>query len=118
MKYIGIVCAAALLGLVVFSCGSRDDRSEIRGRYGDPNTIQRTGVDPFWSETWFYNSLGLAFEFRRNAACGSFEDVYLFATYDFIPPPSDTTGAKLPALDKNTVAPAPSPVSLWPIAPK
>jgi hypothetical protein len=118
MKYIWIACAAALLSLFIFSCGSRDDRDEIRARYGDPNAIQRTGVDPLWSETWFYNSLGTAFEFRRNAACGSFEDVYLNATYGFIPPTPDTTGASLPALEKNTATPPPSLQPLWPMSPK
>lgn len=117
MKYIWITCAAALLGLFILSCGSRDDRDDIRARYGDPDAIQRSGAGPYWSETWLYNSLGTAFEFRRNAGCGSLEDVYLNATYGFIPLPSDTTGANLPALDKNAAAPTSSP-QLWPMAPK
>jgi hypothetical protein len=92
MKYVLIIGAALLTISLLISCGTRDDRNDIRAQYGDPNTIRRTGVDPFWSETWFYSRQGVAFEFHRTSGCGSARDVYLYVSY---PISIDTTAAGL-----------------------
>jgi hypothetical protein len=92
MKYVLIILAVLLALGSLLSCGTRDDRNDIRAQYGDPSAIRRTGVDPFWSETWFYGRQGLAFEFRRTSGCGSARDVYLYVSY---PIPIDTTAAGL-----------------------
>jgi hypothetical protein len=81
MRYFSVILASLLLGMLLLSCGTRDDRGDIRGQYGEPDTIRRTTVDPFWSETWIYNQQGVAFEFHRTSGCGSQRDVYLYATY-------------------------------------
>jgi len=81
MRYFSALVAVMLLGMFLFSCGTRDDRNDIRGQYGEPDSIRRTTVDPFWTETWIYNQQRAAFEFRRTAGCGSKRDVYLYATY-------------------------------------
>ena len=81
MKYVLIILAVLLTISLLISCGTRDDRNDIRAQYGEPSALRRTGVDPFWSETWFYGRQGLAFEFRRTSGCGSKRDVYLYATY-------------------------------------
>jgi len=81
MRYFSALVAVILLGIFLLSCGTRDDRNDIRGQYGEPDSIRRTTVDPFWTETWIYNQQSVAFEFRRTAGCGSKRDVYLYATY-------------------------------------
>jgi hypothetical protein len=81
MRTVSKAAAAILLGILIFSCGTRDERNDIRAQYGEPDAIRRTTVDPFWSETWIYNERGVAFEFQRTAGCGSTRDVYLYATY-------------------------------------
>jgi hypothetical protein len=111
MKYAMVMIAAALLVSLIISCGNRDDRHEIRARYGEPNLIRTRNIDPFWTEVWYYNSLGLAFEFRRTGTCGSDREVYLYYTFEFVP---DTTGTNLP--QSNTIKP--SPRGLWPTAPR
>jgi len=84
MRYVSAILTIWLLGSALLSCGTRDDRNDIRGQYGEPNSIRRTTVDPFWTETWIYNENGLAFEFRRTAGCGSQRDVYLYSTYPVV----------------------------------
>jgi len=81
MRYVWTMLAVAFLGVVLLSCGTRDDRNEIRAQYGEPESIRRTTVDPFWTETWLYNTQGVAFEFRRTSGCGTKRDVYLNVTY-------------------------------------
>jgi hypothetical protein len=83
-RSIAIISAALLLGVLALSCGTRDDRNDIRAQYGDPDVIRRTPVDPFWSETWIYNQQGVVFEFRRTSGCGSARDVYLYVTYPIL----------------------------------
>jgi hypothetical protein len=92
MKYVLTISAIVLAWGSLISCGTRDDRNDIRAQYGEPSALRRTGVDPFWSETWFYGRYGVAFEFRRTSGCGSARDVYLYVSY---PIPIDTTGAGL-----------------------
>lgn len=81
MRYFFALCALMILGIFLLSCGTRDDRNDIRGQYGEPDSIRRTTIDPFWTETWIYNEQRAAYEFRRTAGCGSKRDVYLYATY-------------------------------------
>jgi hypothetical protein len=83
-RSISIILAALWLGILALSCGTRDDRNDIRAQYGEPDLIRRTPVDPFWSETWIYNQQGVAFEFRRTSGCGSARDVYLYLTYPIL----------------------------------
>jgi hypothetical protein len=92
MKYVLIIWAALLTISLLISCGTRDDRNDIRGRYGEPSAIRRTGADPFWSETWYYYRRGEVYQFRRTSGCGSARDVYLDGWY-FIP--VDTTAGGL-----------------------
>jgi len=84
---------AALLCLLLFlvSCGKRDDRSDVRAQRGEPDEIQTGGSDPFWRELWFYDQAGVGYEFRRTAACGSAQDVYLYLIFPYIPPGDSTT---------------------------
>jgi len=84
MRSLSIIFAVLFLGVFLFSCGTRDDRNDIRAQYGEPDSIRRTTVDPFWSETWIYSQQGVAYEFRRTAGCGSARDVYLYVTYPVI----------------------------------
>lgn len=84
--------ALLFVGLLTITCGTRDDRDKIRADFGEPDRIVTQGIDPFWRETWFYDSIGVAFEFRRTSGCGSFRDVYLFQQYAYVPVPSDSTG--------------------------
>lgn len=84
MRYFSALFAVAILGFFLLSCGTRDDRNDIRGQYGEPDSIRRTTVDPFWTETWLYNEKRLVFEFRRTSGCGSARDVYLYATYPLL----------------------------------
>jgi hypothetical protein len=51
MKYVLTISAIVLAWGSLISCGTRDDRNDIRAQYGEPQAIRRTGVDPFWSET-------------------------------------------------------------------
>jgi len=89
MRIALVWCATAVLLGLLLSCGSRDDRDEVRSRNGEPDEIQTMGIDFRWRELWFYNDSGIVFEFRQNAGCGSTKEVYLSATYSFIP---DTSG--------------------------
>ncbi len=84
---------AALLCLLLFllGCGKRDDRSDVRAQRGEPDEIQTVGSDPFWRELWFYNQAGVGYEFRRTAACGSAQDVYLRLIFPYTPPDDSTT---------------------------
>ena len=84
MRYFSALLAFAVSGIFLLSCGTRDDRNDIRGQYGEPDSIRRTTVDPFWTETWVYAQQSVAFEFRRTAGCGSKRDVYLYATYPIV----------------------------------
>jgi hypothetical protein len=124
MKYALAVFAAILLGIIVLSCGSRDERNDIRAQFGEPDAIRRTGVDPFWSETWFYNPSdttgpGLAFEFRRTSGCGSNRDVYLYASYPFIRSvPGELTQAEIHAREEKATAPERFERPLSPVAPQ
>ncbi len=115
MKYVWAVLASVLLAMALLSCGTRDDRNDIRAQYGDPDGIRRTGVDPFWSETWLYNRRGLAFEFRRTAGCGSARDVYLYVSYLI---PVDTTGARLPQTNEQLKTSKYFEKTLSPVAPR
>ena len=90
MRPVMISLATFTLILIFFSCGSYDDRNQIRSRNGEPDEVQTLGRDPFWRELWFYDSAGIGYEFRRTAGCGSSRDVYLYTTFAFIP---DTSGA-------------------------
>jgi len=81
MRTVSKAAAVILLGILILSCGTRDDRNDIRAQFGEPDAIRRTTVDPFWSETWLYTEQGVAFEFQRTSGCGSARDVYLYATY-------------------------------------
>lgn len=100
---VATLAAATILSLFVVTCGNRDDRDRIRGDFGEPDQVIAQGIDPFWSETWFYNSAGLAFEFHRTSGCGSLRDVFLYRQYGFVPVPPDSSQPKmLPLpLDKN-----------------
>lgn len=97
MRHFWTVLAILLLGVTLFSCGTRDDRNDIRGQYGEPDSIRRTTVDPFWSEIWIYNQSGVAFEFHRTSGCGTKRDVYLYATYPVV---GGTTESQPKALAK------------------
>ena len=87
------IAALACLLLVLLSCGTRDDRNDIRAQRGDPNEIQTLGSDPFWRELWFYNQAGTGYEFRRTAACGSSREVYLYQIFSFVPIADSTATA-------------------------
>ncbi|NUO79242.1 hypothetical protein HUU05_04125 [candidate division KSB1 bacterium] len=87
LAYVG---TAALI-MLMFSCSNRDDRNDVRSRYGEPDEKQALGKDIYWRELWYYNSSGLGYEFRRNAGCGSYHDTYLYATFYF---PPDTSGVQ------------------------
>lgn len=77
--------SAAVLLILLISCSNRDDRNDIRSRYGEPDAKQSLGKDIFWRELWFYNSAGVGYEFRRNAGCGSYHDTYLYGSFYFTP---------------------------------
>lgn len=115
MKYVFIILAALLAFSLLISCGTRDDRDDIRAQYGDPNFVRRTGADPFWSETWFYSRQGVAFEFRRSSGCGSARDVYLNFSYQI---PIDTTAAGLAKPNAGTGAQKHFDKILSPLAPR
>jgi hypothetical protein len=115
MKYAWAVLASLLLGVALLSCSSRDDRNDIRAQYGDPDGIRRTGVDPFWSETWLYNRRGIAFEFRRTAGCGSAREVYLYGSYLI---PIDTTGVLPPQPNEQRKTSKYFEKTLSPVAPR
>lgn len=93
-KVLAYVTAAVLI--IMFACSNRDDRNNIRDRYGEPNEKQSLGKEIFWRELWFYSASGTGYEFRRNAGCGSYHDVYLYSSFFFQP---DTSGAT--SLQKN-----------------
>jgi hypothetical protein len=77
-----IVLLVALCLLSAVSCKGRDDREEIRNRYGPPDERVVQGTDPFWTETWYYYDRGVAYEFHRSAPrCGGDRDYYLYAEY-------------------------------------
>ncbi len=84
--------ALLLLTLLAVTCGNRDDRDRVRSDFGEPDRIEARGIDPFWREIWFYDQLGLGFEFRRTSGCGSFRDVYLFQQFAYQPVPGDSSG--------------------------
>lgn len=112
MRYLSTLLAFAVLGIFVLSCGTRDDRNDIRGQYGEPDSIRRTTVDPFWTETWVYSQQQVAYEFRRTAGCGSKRDVYLYATYPFIgnaatQPPGTPLPDSLKSFDRPSLPLAP-----------
>jgi len=88
--------AAAALCILFFmlSCGKRDDRSDVRAQRGEPDEIQTGGSDPFWRELWFYDQAGVGYEFRRTAACGSAQDVYLNLIFPYTPPGDSTRTAR------------------------
>jgi hypothetical protein len=119
MKYVLAVLAVIIPSLLLLSCGNRDDRDQIRAQYGEPDFVRQTTVDPYWSETWFYNSIRTAFEFRRTSGCGSNRDVYLNYRYSFAPNPiqADSTGVTLNPQDKNKKTQESYDRSLWPVAP-
>ncbi len=104
------VVAASFILLFLITCGTRDDRDKIRADFGDPDRIITQGIDPFWRETWFYDSLGVAFEFRRTSGCGSLRDVYLYQQYRYVPSPSDTTRNSNRNLE-NILRPKENPIS-------
>ena len=92
--------------MFMITCGSRDDRDKIRADYGEPDRIITQGIDPFWRETWFYDSAGIGFEFRRTSGCGSFRDVFLFQQFSYRPVPSDSTKTlRMPVKGDNPLAP-------------
>lgn len=115
MRYLLIVLAMVFAVSLLLSCGRRDDRNDIRAQYGEPNAIRRTGVDPFWSETWFYSRAGIAFEFRRTSGCGTPRDVYLYVSY---PIAVDTTGASQPKANAQPGAQQHFEKILSPVAPR
>ncbi len=82
-KVLLYACAAVLL--LGLACSNRDDRNTIRDRNGEPDLKQAQGKDIFWREYWFYNSASVGYEFRRNAGCGSYHDVYLYNSFFFVP---------------------------------
>lgn len=84
--------AFATMLLLALACGSRDDRDQIRDRNGEPDAKDAQGKDIYWREFWIYNSAGVGYEFRRNAGCGSYHDVYLYNQFFFVP---DTSGTSL-----------------------
>lgn len=84
--------AFATVLLIMLACSNRDDRNQIRDRNGEPDAKDAQGKDIFWREYWFYSSAGVGYEFRRNAGCGSYHDVYLYNQFYFQP---DTSGAAL-----------------------
>lgn len=88
--------SAAVLILVLFACSNRDDRNEIRSRYGEPDLKQAQGKEIYSRELWYYNTEGVGYEFRRTAGCGSHYDTYLYASFYFQP---DSSGAQ--SLNKN-----------------
>ena len=100
--------ALLLLASLFVTCGSRDDRDRVRADFGEPDDIITQGQDPFWRETWLYNSRGVAFEFRRTSGCGTVREVYLYQQYAFTPVPDDSLSAKmlpLPQTSSNPLTP-------------
>lgn len=93
-------CTAVLI-MLMFACSNRDDRNDIRARYGEPDFKQSLGKEIFWRELWYYNASGVGYEFRRNAGCGSYHDTYLYGSFYFTP---DTSGQALP----KTIKPDPN----------
>lgn len=93
--------AAAVMIILMLSCSKRDDRNDIRARYGEPDVKQAMGKEIFWSERWFYNASGVGYEFRRNAGCGSYHDVYLYGSFYFTPDTSGQTTSQNPKPDPN-----------------
>ncbi len=90
MRNVPAYFTAAILIIIILACSNRDDRNDIRERYGEPDEKQSLGKEIFWRELWFYNSSGVGYEFRRNAGCGSYHDTYLYGSFFFQP---DTSGA-------------------------
>ncbi|RMD95034.1 MAG: hypothetical protein D6814_13825 [Calditrichaeota bacterium] len=98
--------ALAVLSIFMITCGSRDDRDRIRSDFGEPDRIVTQGIDPFWRETWFYDSTGVGFEFRRTSGCGSLRDVFLFQQFSFNPAPKDSTKSlQMPLQGDNPLGP-------------
>ncbi len=93
-KIFAYVCAAALM--LALACSNRDDRNQIRDRYGEPDLKQAQGKEIFWREYWFYNAEGVGYEFRRNAGCGSYHDTYLYNQFIFLPDTSGANAARKP----------------------
>ncbi|MDZ7291464.1 MAG: hypothetical protein ONB44_23645 [candidate division KSB1 bacterium] len=113
MKYALVIFALILSGHLLISCGTRDDRNDIRAQYGEPDAVQRSGFDPYWSEIWFYRQIGVAFEFRRTSGCGSTRDVYLYFSY---PISIDTSRTDWPKAKSDTTKHFGK--TLWPVAPR
>ena len=88
--------AFATVLLLMLACSNRDDRNQIRDRYGEPDLKQAQGKEIFWREYWFYNADGVGYEFRRNAGCGSYHDTYLYNQFLFLPDTSAAATSRKP----------------------
>lgn len=86
--------AFATVLLIMLACSNRDDRNQIRDRYGEPDIKQTQGKDIYWREYWIYSADSVGYEFRRNAGCGSYHDIYLVGL--FIPDTSGATTSRQP----------------------
>jgi hypothetical protein len=96
--------AGTYILLFLLSCGKRDDRNDVRAQNGEPDEIQTVGSDPFWRETWYYDAIGVGYEFRRTSGCGSIQDIYLNYTFTY-PPVDDSTST---AVSRQGPLPVPS----------
>lgn len=81
-KFVLVALASLLMASMLVTCGSRDDRDDVRAELGEPDIREQLGRDQFWREIWVYcGDPGLGIEFRRSAGCGPVQDIFIFRQF-------------------------------------
>lgn len=100
-KIYKIGIALFLVSLIAMSVGCKeehrqgyDERIDIRAEYGEPEDVYTYSSEDYWSESWWYWSKGIEFDFEKrerlkkeNFGCTDiiYTDIVVVSTYEFPP---------------------------------
>jgi len=101
VKTYKIIIALFLLSLVAMgvTCEEKyrqgyDERIDVRAEYGEPEDVYTYSSDDYWSESWWYWSKGIEFDFEKrerskhgDLGCVKtiYTDIVIESNYEFPP---------------------------------
>lgn len=100
-KIYKIGIALFLVSLIAMSVGCKeehrqgyDERIDIRAEYGEPEDVYTYSSEDYWSESWWYWSKGIEFDFKKRERSEHgdlgyvktiYTDIVVKSTFEFTP---------------------------------